>query len=235
MGRTINISINSARDLRNADEDQGGQSDPYVIVCFDKNVEQELCRTRVASETLCPEWNETFDVDITKHIQTVVDETGEEPQKITFCVYDGDVTENEALGIAAVSFDELVKKGKVGGDLEVVDGTGIVNASVKMHKVKISSMLKDNAAVKIAGGVVGVAAVSALGAYMYKRYQTKKDKLAEEEGEDEPRTGIVYGANVDDDDDDEEDKDNLKKWWEMDDEEDEDEEENRWTGIAEAE
>lgn len=235
MGRTLNISVNSARDLRNADEDEGGQSDPFVVVCFDKKVDQELCRTQVASDTSNPEWNETFEVDVTKHIKTVVDETGEEPEMITFCVYDGDVYSSEPLGVAAVRFEELVKKGKVGGDLEVMDGTGVVNAAVEMRKVKISSMLKDNAAVKIAGGVVGVAAVSALGAYLYKRYQTKKDKLAEQEGVEQPRTGIVYGANIDDEEDDEEDKDNLKKWWEMDDEDEEDEEENRWTGIAEAE
>lgn len=234
MGRTLNISVNSARGLYNADADEGGHSDPYVIVCFDQNVEQELCRTQTVSETCDPEWNESFEVEVTEHVQRVVEETGSEPEAITFCVFDGDAGESEALGVASVRFADLVKKGRVGGDeLEVVSGTGSIDAVVEMRKVKISSMLKDNAAVKIAGGVVGVAAAGALGVYLYNRYQKKKEKL-EERGEEGEKTGIVYGANIDDEEDDEEEKGNLKRWWEMDDEDEEDDEENRWTSIDEA-
>eukprot|EP00177_Eucheuma_denticulatum_P000728 GFKZ01001309.1.p1 GENE.GFKZ01001309.1~~GFKZ01001309.1.p1 ORF type:complete len:239 (-),score=83.69 GFKZ01001309.1:379-1095(-) len=232
MGRTLKIWVESARDLYNADADEGGISDPYVIVCFDRKVDQELCRTAVVSETTCPEWNETFEVDITKHIETVVEETGEEPQMITFCVYDGDAGESEALGVAAVRFEELVKTGKVEGELEVVFGTGVIVAGVEMKKVRLGSMLKEDAALKIAGGVVGVAAVGVLGTYLYQRYQKKKEKLKDSEEDVEVvRTGIAYGADVDDDDDEEEEKGQFKKWWEMDDEEDDDDDENRWTGV----
>lgn len=216
----------------NADADEGGESDPFVVICFDANVNEEIARTETASDTSSPEWDQSFEVDITKHIENVVEETGEEPQKLTFCVFDGDVSEAQPLGMASLDFSDLVKAGKYEGSLSVDDGgEGSISVTVEMKKVKISSMLKDNAAVTIAGGVAGVAALSALGAYLYKRHENKKAKLEEREDVDDTRTGIAYGANIDDDDDDEEDKGNLKKWWQMDDEEEEDEDENRWSQL----
>lgn len=231
MGRSLKIAINSAHDLRNADEDEGGESDPYVIVCFDNKVDQELCRTKTAEDTSSPEWNETFDVDVTKHIETVIEETGEEPKTITFCVYDGDADGSEPLGVAGIPFEDLVRKGKIEGDLDVYQGSGVINASVEMKKVKIGSMLTQDAAVKIAGGVAGVAALGAIGGYLYTKHKKKKDKLQEREGEDaEVNTGLVYGYDVEDEEEDDEEKGHMKKWWEMEDEdEEEDEEENRWT------
>lgn len=220
----------------NADGEELGQTDAFCVVCFDGNVSQELGRTEIAPETANPEWEHTFEVDVSKHIETVVEETGSEPEKLTFCLYDGDEGSVEPLGIAGVDFSDLVKEGKFEGDLPVIQGSGIVSVSVEMKKVKIGSMFKEDAALKIAGGVAGAAALGALGTYLFKRHEKKKQKLAEEQGEagegegdENIRTGISYGANIDDDDDDEEDKDNLKKWWEMDDEADDDEDENRWT------
>lgn len=234
MGRTINITIHSARELMNADGDELGQTDAFVIVCFDGNVSQELGRTEIAPETSNPEWEHTFEVDVSKHIETIVEETGAEPEKLTFCLYDGDETSVDPLGYSGVDFSDLVKEGKFEGDLPIVQGSGIINVSVEMKKVRIGSMFKEDAALKIAGGVAGAAALGALGTYLFKRHEKKKQKIVEEEGEvegeeDTVRTGLAYGANIDDDDDDEEDKDNLKKWWEMDDEAEDDEEENRWT------
>lgn len=232
MGRTIHITVHSAQGLINADADEGGQSDPFVVICFDANVNKEIARTETASDTSSPEWNQSFEVDITKHIETVIEETGDEPEKLTFCVYDGDVSEAQPLGMASLDFSDLVKAGKYEGELPVEEGgEGSISVTVEMKKVKIGSMLKENAALSIAGGVVGVAALGALSAYLYKRYENKKVKNEEREDVDDPRTGIVYGANVDDDDDDEEDKGNFKKWWEMDDEEEEDDDENRWGDL----
>lgn len=234
MGRTIHVTVHSAEGLTNADAAEGGQSDPFVVVCFDGNVSQELARTETVSNSSSPEWEQSFDLDVTSAIQNVIDETGEEPQNFTFCVYDGDVSEAEPLGMASLDFSDLVKAGKFSGPLTVDGGDGSINVTVEMKRVKIGSMLKDNAALSIAGGVAGVAALGALSAYLYKRYEKKKEKLAEDENVDSTRTGIVYGANIDDDGDDEEDKDNFKKWWEMDDEEDDDDDENRWGQVEQA-
>lgn len=232
MGRTIHITVHSAQGLINADADEGGQSDPFVVICFDANVHKEIARTETASDTSSPEWDQSFEIDITKHIETVIEETGEEPEKLTFCVYDGDVSEAQPLGMASLDFSDLVKAGKYEGALPVEEGgEGSISVTVEMKKVKLASMLKDNAAVTIAGGVVGVAALGALSAYLYKRYEKKKAKLEEQEDVDIARTGIAYGADVDDDDDDEEERGNFKKWWEMDDEGDDDEEENRWGEV----
>lgn len=228
MGRTLNITIHSARELLNADGDELGQTDAFVVVCFDGDVNHELGRTEIAPETTNPEWEYTFEADVSKQIETIVEETGAEPEKLTFCLYDGDETQVEPLGIAGVDFSDLVKEGKFDGDLPIVQGSGIISVTVEMKKAKIGSMFKDSAALKIAGGVAGVAALGALGAYLYKRQEKKKAKISEAEGEENVRTGLEYGANVDDDDDDDEDKDNLKKWWEMDDEAEDDEPENRW-------
>lgn len=234
MGRTLNVTVHSAKGLINADADEGGTSDPFVIICFDGKVSQELARTETASDTTSPEWEEIFDLDVTSHIKQAIDETGEEPQKLTFCVYDGDETESEPLGIARLDFSDLVKTGQFDGPLTVDDGEGYVNVTVRMSRVKIGSMLKENAAVSIAGGVAGVAALGALSAYLYKRHEKKKEKLVEQDSE-TTRTGIAYGANVDDEDDDEEDKDNFKKWWQMDDEDGGEDDDNRWGNIDEDE
>lgn len=234
MGRSLTITVVSARDLRNADAEEGGESDPFVIVCFDNKTDQELGRTETASDTSNPEWDHTFEVDVTSHIEKTIEDTGKEPQMLTFCVYDGDEGSSEPLGVAGLSFSQLVKKGKVEDELPVFMGNGFVSVKVSMKKVKIGSMLKDDAAVKIAGGVAGAAALGVLGTYLYKRYQKKKEKIAEKEEEDIPRTGIAYGANIEDDDDDEEDRDTMRKWWEMDDEDEEDDEQNRWTTVDES-
>lgn len=229
MGRTLSITVHSAKDLRNADADEGGISDPYVIVCFDNKVDQELGRTPTVENTVDPTWDYSFDVDITKHIQAAVDEGKEEPKMITFCVYDGDAGESEALGVAGLSFTDLVKKGSVcEEELKVFQGCGSITVSASLKKVTKSSMLTGDAAVKIAGGVAGAAAVGALGAYLYGRYQKKKTKAEEAEGEDN-RTGMAYGHYTDSDSEDEENKGNIKKWWQMDDaNDDDDDEDNRW-------
>lgn len=232
MGRTLTVTVHSARDLRNTDVDEGGISDPFVLVCFDNKIDQELGRTPTVEDTVDPVWNHKFDVDITSHIQTAVDEGKEEPEMITFCVYDGDAGASEAIGVAGISFKDLVKQGKIEEqECPVFLGTGAVTVSVSLNKVKKSSMLTDNAAVKIAGGVAGAAAVGALGVYLYGRYQKKKEK-AEEAEEDGARTGMAYGYHEDDDDDEEEDRGNIKKWWEMDDDDGEDEE-DRWNDDEE--
>lgn len=231
MGRSLSITVVSARDLRNADEEEGGQSDPFVIICFDNKVTQELGRTETVENSQNPEWDHSFDVDITSHMEKAIEETEEEPKMITFCVYDGDASESEPLGVAGVSFADLVKNGKFQGEIPVFLGNGFLTVKIAMKKVKVNSMLKDDAALKIAGGVVGAAAVGALGVYLFKRYQKKKEKVVENEETEAKRTGIAYGANIDDDDDDDEDKGNMKRWWEMDDEDDEDDEENRWNAV----
>lgn len=231
MGRTLTVTVHSARDLANADADEGGQSDPYVIVCFDNKVDQELGRTPTVEDTSEPQWDHTFEVDITSHIQAAVDEGKEEPTMITFCVYDGDAGESEALGVAGIAFKELAQKGKIEGDLPVFMGSGTINVSVSMKKVKKDSMLTNDTLLKIGGGVAGAVAIGAIGGFLYKKHQKKKEQLAEA-GEDDSRVDMAYGYIDDgDNEDDEEDEDRgaLKKWWEMDDEDEEnDDEENRW-------
>lgn len=235
MGRSLSITVESARDLRNADADEGGESDPYVIICLDNNTEQELGRTETASDTSNPEWNYSFDVDVTSHIERAIEQTGKEPQMLTFCVYDGDEGSSEALGVAGISFGDLVKNGKYEGEIPVFMGNGFVTVKVSMKKVKIGSMLKDNTALKVAGGVAGVAALGALGTFIYQKYEKKKQKLNEDEGVEDTRTGFAYGANIDDDDDDEEERGTMKPWYEMEDADDDTEEDNRWTNLADDE
>lgn len=218
MGRSLAITVVSARELRNADAEEGGQSDPFVIVCFDNKVNQELGRTDTVEDSDCPEWNHSFEVDVTPHMEKAIEEDGEEPKMLTFCVYDGDAESSEPLGVSGISFSSLLKTGKYEGELPVFLGSGFITVSVSMKKVKKDSMLKSDAALKIAGGVAGAAAAAGLGYWLYNRYQKKKEKQeeaeeAEEAEEDTPRTGFAYGANIDDDDDDEEDKENMKQWY----------------------
>lgn len=248
MGRTLTITVRSGSDLTTADGEELAVGS-FVVVCFDGDVSRELGRTEVSSETSSPEWEHTFDAEVTPSIEAIVEETGSEPEKLTFCLYtsseedDVEVTQREPLGIAGVDFSDLLKAGGYDGELSLSrgeGGSGSLSVSVQMKKVRIGSMLQENAALKIAGGVAGVAALGALGTYLYKKHQRKKDKLAEEQGEGEegatPRTGVEYGANILDEDDEEEGEegitpDGMKPWYEMDDEQDEDEEENRWGDV----
>lgn len=265
MGRNLYISVKSARDLpARADEEPAyGQTNPFVVVCFDGTASRQLGRTEESAESVeAPEWDHTFSVDVSAPIALIVSDTGEEPSNLSFVVFDRrlpppvdadadgepdvDVPDMPVpLGVASLPFAELVKNGRFEGELPL-KGTDIpayVSVAVDMKRVRIGSMLKEDAAVKIAGGVVGVAALGALGTYLYKRYEKKKDSApVPEEGAEEGaegaapetvRTGIAYGANIDADDDDEEDRDNFKPWWEMDDEASDDDDDNRWTNIDE--
>lgn len=237
MSRILTITVHSARDLRNADADEGGQSDPFVLVCFDNKTTQELGRTPTVPNCESPSWEHELQVDVAKHVRTAVEDEGlPEPNMITFCVYDADESDMEPLGVAGIAFSELVKKGSIKErELPVFLGQGFVTVSLKLKKVKKSSMLTNDAMLKIGGGVVGAAALGASAAYLFNRYQKKKDKLqeAEPEGElegefDRERTGLAFGYNEDSDDDDEENKGNIKKWWQMEDENEDDDDEERW-------
>lgn len=228
MGRTLSITVHCARDLHNADADEGGISDPYVIVCFDNETDKELGRTPTVDNTVDPTWDHSFDVDITSHIEKLVEEGKDEPKMVTFCVYDGDAGESEVLGVAGLSFKDLCKKGNVEKEeLEVFLGTGVITVSAGLKKVSKSSMINSDAAVKIAGGVAGAAAIGALGAYLYGRQQKKKEKLDAGEEEDK-RTGMAYGFFEDSSSDEEEEKGQVKKWWQMDDAGEDEDEENVW-------
>lgn len=231
MGRTLTFTIHSASNLTTSDgEELAGE--PFLIVCFDGEVSRELGRTEPASDMSNPEWEHTFDTDVTSQIETIVEETGSEPDRLTFCVYDGDETEREAIGQASLDLSDLLKSGGYEGDLELSGGNGTVNVAVEMRKARVSSMMTENAALKIAGGVAGAAALGALGTYLYKKHQKKKQQLEDDEGVDDTRTGVAYGApNFNDVDDDEEDEDirkGVKPWYEMDDVQDDDDDEERW-------
>ncbi|KAI0560996.1 hypothetical protein FGB62_95g098 [Gracilaria domingensis] len=236
----LSVTVHSARDLRNADEAEGGQSDPFVLICFDNKTDQELGRTPTVENSDSPTWDYEMEVDVAKHVQTAVDEGLEEPKMITFCVYDSDETESEPLGVAGVSFSELVKKGKIKEqELPVFLGEGSITVSLGLKKVKKNSMLTDDGMLKIAGGVAGVAALGLAGGYLYNRYQKKKERAEEMDGEEVvfgedgvKSTGLSYGYNEDSDDDDEEGKGQIKRWWQMEDENDDDDDDNRW-GDAE--
>ncbi|CAN8074818.1 unnamed protein product [Agarophyton chilense] len=235
----LTITVHSARDLRNADAEEGGSSDAFVLVCFDNKTDQELGRTATVENSQNPTWEHEMQVDVAKHVQSVVDDGLDEPKMITFCVYDADESESEPLGVAGLSFSELVKKGKIKEqELPVFLGEGFVTVSVALKKVKKSSMLTDDGMLKVAGGVVGVAALGVAGGYLFQRYQKKKERLAEEEeaaaevvydGEgDAGRTGLAFGYNEDSDEEEEDKKGDIKKWWQMEDENDDDDDDNRW-------
>lgn len=243
MTRKLTIKVNSAQGLSKGDcEDI---ADPFVVVCFDSNVSKQLGRTEVVQDNECPTWDHEFEVDVAEQIKELVESGRGEPKMITFCVYDGDVDSCQPLGVAGVSFKELLKKGHVEGDFPVFHGNGgTVNVSVSMKKVKKNSMFTDNGWIKVAGGVaVGTAAVGLLGAYLYNKNKEKKEKqgqlaAVQEEGGNPPEgvdpaeveyapqcqaqtSGLPFGLHEHDDSDDDE---TFKPWWQMEDEDDDEEE-----------
>lgn len=194
MGRKIHVAIKSAKGLKNPDGG-GDIADPFVVICFDSKVSQELGRTKVVPNTQNPTWNYKEEIDVSSAIKKLVESGNGEPKMLTFCVYDADTDKARPLGIAGISFQELNKLGEKEGDFPVFYGTGSVNAHVKMKKKS------DKDWAKVAGGVaVGATALGIAGALLYNKDKKKKEG---ENGEGSSSKEDGKGkSNL------------LKKWWE---------------------
>ena len=169
MGLVMKINIVSAAGV--------GGLYPFVVVCFDGDISNELYKTEATTGGKSAVWNHEHQLDLTANVKALVAAGKPEPTYLTFFVFDTGAPGVPALGSAGVLLETVRDKDKAQGDFPIVNGSGslriIVTADKTGHGPSNWSTKK-----KIAGGV-GVAAVGAgLTALAVNHHKKKKKKEA---------------------------------------------------------
>lgn len=179
MGVAINIQIVSATGV--------GGVFPFVVVCFDGGVEDELYKTdAVATSGGAATWNHNFALDLTSNIKAVVANGRPEPTYITFFIFDTGTPGVPALGSAGVLLATVKEHGRAQGDFPVVNGTGSLRLKVTSDKTKKSATQEghnrfgmtdqQSHQAKVAAGAVGATALAAGLAGLAVHHKKKKKR-----------------------------------------------------------
>lgn len=156
---------------------------PFVVVCFDGDVNNEVHKSEAAVGGETCTWNSAFDLDLTVQIKNLVAAGHAEPTYLTFFLFDTGQTGIPSLGSAGVLLSTVQEHGIAQGDFPVVNGTGTINITVSSTKYKSDeeqSWYQTNTA-KIAAGT-GVAALAAgVAGLTFNQIRKKKKKKTEEE------------------------------------------------------
>eukprot|EP00177_Eucheuma_denticulatum_P005915 GFKZ01010777.1.p1 GENE.GFKZ01010777.1~~GFKZ01010777.1.p1 ORF type:complete len:367 (+),score=84.66 GFKZ01010777.1:45-1145(+) len=188
MGISLTVQILSASDV--------GGVYPFVVVCFDGDVNNELYKTEAATGGHTTTWNHTFELDLTTNIKALVAAGRPEPTYLTFFLFDTGTPGVPSLGSAGVLLATVRDKGRAQGDFPVVNGTGTLRLVVTSEKTNRGrfGFLSSNAgsgdpaeddekfgnAAKIAGITAGVAALGA--GIGYAVHHNKKKKQQGQQG-----------------------------------------------------
>ncbi|CAN8064974.1 unnamed protein product [Agarophyton chilense] len=154
---------------------------PFVVVCFDGNISEELHKTPAATvDGNVARWNDTFELDLGTHMKAVAADGRPEPKYLTFFVFDTGVPGVPSLGSAGVLLATVHERGKAHGDFQVVNGTGSLSLAVVSEKEQKEGFLHSEKA-KTAGKVGGAAAALGLGALAVHKYRKHKKEKEEPE------------------------------------------------------
>lgn len=194
MGVALNVQILSASDV--------GGVYPFVVVCFDGDVNNELYKTEATTGGHTATWNHTFELDLTTNIKALVAAGRPEPSYLTFFLFDTGTPGVPPLGSAGVLLATVRDKGRAQGDFPVVNGSGTLRLIVTSEKTNRGrfGFLSANAgsgdpaedddkfgnAAKIAGITAGVAALGAGIGYAVHHNKKKKQQAAGAGGPDAP-------------------------------------------------
>lgn len=179
MGLKVNVSVTSATGI--------GGVYPFVVVCFDGDLSNELFKTPAVTAAPTCTWNATFPLDLTTQIKAHIAAGNPEPKYLTFFIFDTGAPGVPSLGSAGVLLNTVHESGIAQGDFQVVNGSGtlaLVVSNVKhIQEGEQQAWYKTNTA-KIAAGT-GVAAVAAGlgGLALHKFNKKKKEKNATPETE----------------------------------------------------
>lgn len=158
----------------------GGVS-PFVVVCFDNDLRNELYKSGMASGGRTCVWNETFSLDLTTTMKNALADGKSEPTYLTFNVFDGGVPGMPALGSAGVKLASVRDEGFASGDFPIVNGTGTLALVVgPAPDSKKGSWLRSDKA-KVAGAV-GAVGVGALAIGLTARHYHNKKKAKSQPG-----------------------------------------------------
>lgn len=174
MGLHIDVRILNASDV--------GGVYPFVVVCFDGDIENELFKTEATMGGKRAVWNASFPLDLTSLIKKRVKSGAPEPTYLTFFLFDTGTAGIPSLGSAGVLLSTVRDTGRAQGDFVVVNGTGTLSLSVTKKKEEEEGFLHSDKA-KVAGVVGGVTALAAgLGAAaLHSRKKKKKQEAGENE------------------------------------------------------
>lgn len=216
------VNVISARGLANKDDGSGDVSDPYVIVCFDGLVTQEIGRTQAVQDNLSPVWEETIQVDMTTAMSAHMEAGGAKPKSLSFCIFDKDDNYDEPLGVASIPLRTLLTAGFVDGEYSINNGKGSMRVAVAVKKAKVSSMLKGTGRFG-AGAAAGTGALGLFTAYLNEKNKRRRRRERNRYGYGGSTWhggrwnggGVGYGHY--DSESSSSDGENLVSWWEMDD------------------
>lgn len=176
MGIKLRIHIQKGTDIGG---DHVGRVNPFVVVCFDEHLDDEMYKTnsantpQVSTSSNSREhiWDETFTIDFTHEMKNAIANGYKEPTYITFNVFDSDNPGLPNLGSAGVMISKIRDEGFAAGDFPIVNGTGFLTLSVgdPPKHPWISSPVAKKAGIATAAG----AAVLAIG-LTARHYRNKK-------------------------------------------------------------
>lgn len=161
---------------------------PFVVVCFDNDLPNEVYKSAATNGGPTCTWNESFPLDLTTHVKNIVSDGKPEPTYLTFFVFDTGTPGVPSLGSAGVLLSTVRDAGIAKGDFPVVNGTGTLSLIVESEKYK--KWYQTDAA-KIAGvaGAVGVGALAAGLTAMAFNNKKKKKKASASGSMDEGKPG----------------------------------------------
>lgn len=162
----------------------GGIS-PFVVVCFDNNLEDEIYKSKVAVGGQTTTWNETFELDLTTQMKNAMANDRPEPTYLTFNVFDSGKSTMPSLGSAGVLLATVRAQGYAKGDFPLVNGDG--KLSLTVGPAPKPGWIHTPAAKKagIAAGAVGAVGVGAL-AIGLTRHLVNNKKKGKEPGNGRP-------------------------------------------------
>lgn len=191
MGIVYHVSVVSATGV--------GGIYPFVVACFDGNIDKELFKTHATNAGEIAYWNFEHVIDLKTEMAARQEANQPEPTYLTFFLFDTGAPGIPSLGSAGVLLSTVKEKGTAQGEFPIVNGTGTLNVVVRLDKMRRGQLLSaTNAqageqeegvfggynAAKIAG-VVGAGALAAGLAGVAIHQVRKKKKNEGEEGEGE--------------------------------------------------
>lgn len=157
-----------------------GGKNPFVVVCLDEDIDNELYKSASTYGGRIAKWNENFDLDLALTTKNHIADGKPEPSYLTFFLYDAGTPGYPSLGSAGVLLKTLHSNQIAEGDFPIINGNGgTLTLRVKADKEK-NKWLSSNTAKYTAAGALGVGAITAAGLTAYAVRQKKKKKQAEE-------------------------------------------------------
>lgn len=109
---------------------------PYIIVCFDRDNDNQQYKTASTPGGDVTTWNETFTIDYSAEERRASRKSSRTLTYLTFDVYDNAANGGAPTGSTAVLLSSLLQAGSIEGSFPIVGGTGVLHLSIQVQQVK---------------------------------------------------------------------------------------------------